>query len=160
MAGIGQMAQVFQIQMFVSRYQLFTLDSEGIYQKVQKIVRHGPVIYKTAYGTYLAFFNLFLYLLHQIDAADGIVYHDVGISRYLDAITTVHFVAREDDTNIGFDNIFDKHQVIIFPMFGQFDETGHFTIWQFHYKVLQMVGIFFLCVFQKQADSQVEPVVA
>jgi len=48
--------QIFQVKVFVSRYQLFVPDSESVYQEVQKIIGHGAVIDETAYGTYLVAF--------------------------------------------------------------------------------------------------------
>lgn len=52
------MPQVFHIEVFVARNQFLAVDAEGIYKEVQKIVGHGAVVYKTADGSYLAFFTL------------------------------------------------------------------------------------------------------
>lgn len=59
MIGVRQVTQIFQVKVFVSRYQLFVPDSESVYQEVQKIIGHGAVIDETAYGTYLALFDFF-----------------------------------------------------------------------------------------------------
>ena len=118
MIGVRQVTQIFQVKMFVSRYQLFVPDSESVYQEVQKIIGHGAVIDETAYGTYLALFDFFLYLFHQVDTVDRVVYHNIGISRYLDTITAIYFVSGENDVYVRFDNIFDKHQIILSAMLG------------------------------------------
>ena len=76
---IGQMPQVFHVEVLVAGYQLLTVDAESVYQKVQKIVGHGTVVYKTADCSYLALFNLTLYLLYNLGCIGRFIYQYIRI---------------------------------------------------------------------------------
>ena len=63
LVGIGQMPQILHVEVLVSRHQLPAVYAVGIYQKVEEVLGHGAVVYKTAHGAYLAFLYLLLHLL-------------------------------------------------------------------------------------------------
>lgn len=102
---IGQMPQVFHIEVFVARNQFLAVDAEGIYKEVQEIVGHGAVVHKTADGSYLAFFHFAFHLLYNFGCVGGLVYQYVRIPRNLDAVAAVHIVAGEYRVDIGFDDV-------------------------------------------------------
>ena len=76
---VGQMPQVLHVEVLVAGYQLLTVDAESVYQKVQKIVGHGTVVYKTADCSYLALFNLTLYLLYNLGCIGRFIYQYIRI---------------------------------------------------------------------------------
>ena len=162
---IGQMPQVFHIEVFVARNQFLTVDAEGIYKEVQKIVGHGAVVHKTADGSYLAFFHFAFHLLYNFGCVGGLVYQYVRIPRNLNAVAAVHIVAGEYRVDIGFDDILDEHQVVVLPVLGQFDEAGHLAVGQLHHEVLGSSS--FVCLslcalvsFRIQSYGKVQAVVA
>ena len=76
---IGKGRQVFQIQMLVTRHKFFPVDSQRFYQGIQKIIRHFPVIHKTADGPNLTFLHLLLQFFHHA-LCRYIIYKHVGIT--------------------------------------------------------------------------------
>ena len=76
---VGQVAQVFHVEVLVARNQLLAVDAEGVYQKVQKVIRHGAVVHKTADGSYLALLYLCLYLLYDIGFDNVLDEHQIVV---------------------------------------------------------------------------------
>ena len=157
---VGQVAQVFHVEVLVARNQFLAVDAEGVYQKVQKVIRHGAVVHKTADGSYLALLYLCLYLLYDLGGIGRFVYQYVRIPRDLDAIAAVHVIAGENRVDIGFDNVLDEHQIVVLVLFGKLDETGHLAVRQLHHEILRMVGVARQSAFGMQAYGKVKAVVA
>ena len=153
------MTQVFKIEMFVARNQFLSVYLEGIYKEVQKVRWHAAVVYKTAYSSYFAFLHFFLHLFHKVGGAGSIVYQYIGIPGDFNAITGVHIVSREDEADIGLYDILNKHQVIVVPLFGKFDETGHFAIRHLHYEILHMIRVGLLRAVHEETYCEIKPVV-
>ena len=109
LVGIGQMPQILHVEVLVSRNQLAAVDMESVYQEIKKILRHGTVVHKAAYISYLAFLYFSLYLFDDFGSVGGIVYQYIRIARNLDAITAVHFITGEDGIQIGLDDVFNEH---------------------------------------------------
>ena len=80
LVGIGQMPQILHVEVLVSRHQLPAVYAVGIYQKVEEVLGHGTVVYKTAHGAYLAFLYLLLHLLDDFGGIGGIVYQNIRIA--------------------------------------------------------------------------------
>ena len=80
LVGIGQMPQILHVEVLVSRHQLPAVYAVGIYQKVEEVLGHGAVVYKTAHGAYLAFLYLLLHLLDDFGGIGGIVYQNIRIA--------------------------------------------------------------------------------
>ena len=151
------MAEVLQVEVFVARHQFVTVYPVSVYQKFQEIGWHGTVVDEAAHSASLSFFDFRLQLLYDFVAACGIVYQDIRVARNLDAIAAVHPIAWEDSRQIGFDDVFDEHQVVVFTLFRQFDEAGYLAVGQLHYEVLRLCIRHILLV---EAYCQVEAVVA
>ena len=77
--GIGQMPEVFHIEVLVARHQFLPVDVESVYQEVQEIVRYGTVIYKAADGPYLALLYFRLHLLYYLGGIGRLVYQNIRI---------------------------------------------------------------------------------
>ena len=59
---VGKMTQVFKIQVLVAGDKFITLNMEGVYQKVQKVMRHTTVVdEKESIFNYVAKKDLLLY---------------------------------------------------------------------------------------------------
>ena len=71
--------QVFQVQMLVARHKLFPVDSQRLYQGIQKIIRHFPVIYKTTDSANLPLLHLLLQFFHHA-LCRYIIYKHIGIT--------------------------------------------------------------------------------
>ena len=69
---------------------------ESIYQKIEEVLWHKPVVYETAYGTYLTLFYLLFHLLYQVGSACGIFDQDIGIAGNFEAITAIDIVPGEN----------------------------------------------------------------
>ena len=127
--GIRKFRQILQIQMLVSRNQLIGIQFKRIHQILKEVGWHMTVVYKTADCPYLAFLYLLLQLLyHHFSRSRLVIDHDIGISRNLAAITTIHLIPRKHQSDIQFDNVFHIHQVIITLMLRKFHKTGNFAI--------------------------------
>ena len=93
---VGEVTQVFQIQMLVAGDKLVTLDAEGVHQKIEEVLRHGAVVDEAADVADLAFLYFFLQLGYKVGAAGGVVNQDVSVAGDLDAVAGVDVVAGED----------------------------------------------------------------
>lgn len=154
------MPQVFQVQVFISRNQFAAVDMESVYQVVEEVLRHGTVVHKAADISYFALFHLGLHLFYDFGSIGGIVYQYIRIARNLDTITAVHIITGKDHIQIGLDDIFDEHQVIVVPHFGQFDETGYFAVGLLHYEVLRTSGSTGRQSFQVKAYGQIQAIIS
>ncbi len=74
------MPQIFHGEVLVARNHLPAVYAVGIYQKVEEVLRHGAVVYKTAHGAYLAFLYLLLHLFDDFGGIGGIVYQNIRIA--------------------------------------------------------------------------------
>lgn len=90
---VGEVTQVFQIQMLVAGDKLVTLDAEGVHQKIEEVLRHGAVVDEAADVADLAFLYFFLQLGYKVGAAGGVVNQDVSVAGDLDAVAGVDVVA-------------------------------------------------------------------
>ena len=154
LTGIRQMSQILQVQVFVSRNQIITIDAKCIDQKLQIIRRHLSVIHKTAYSTYFTLFHLFTQLFHHNFGTGCIIHENIGVTRYLATITAIQIIARKHTVDIRLYNIFHIHQVKVFSLSGKFYETGNFAIRQF-----DNIVFLFPRVFARHAYRQIQTVV-
>ena len=67
------MTQVFKIQVLVAGDKFITLNMEGVYPKVQKVMRHTTVVDETADVTDLTFLHFLLELSDKVGTAGGVV---------------------------------------------------------------------------------------
>ena len=81
---VGEVTQVFQIQMLVAGDKLVTLNAEGVHQKIEEVLRHGAVVDEAADVADLAFLYFFLQLGYKVSAAGGVVNQDVSVAGDLD----------------------------------------------------------------------------
>ena len=93
---VGEVTQVFQIQMLVAGDKLVTLDAEGVHQKIEEVLRHGAVVDEAADVADLAFLYFFLQLGYKVGAAARVLDQDVSVAGDLDAVAGVDVVAGED----------------------------------------------------------------
>lgn len=154
---VGEMAQVFQIEVLVAWDELVTLDAEGVYEEVPKVLWHGAVVDKTAYVAYLAFLHFPFQLGYEVGAAGGVVNQNVGIAGDFDAVARVDVVAGEDEIEVRLDDVFGEHQIVVLFVRRKLDEAGHFGIGLLHDEVIGGVR---LGVFQIDTDSKIKPVVS
>ena len=133
--------------MFIARHQLAFIDVVCLHQVGKEIVWHGAVVNKTTHIANLTLLDLLFYLFDNLVGVGGIVYQNIGIARYLDAIAAIYLIAGKDDIEIGLDDVFDEHDVVVLANHGELDEARHLAIGQFHYKVSHAVvwhRLFFL----------------
>ena len=138
---IGQMRQVFKIEMLVTRNQLIAIDVKGIHKEFQIVHRHLAVIHKTTYRPYLALLHLLFQLLYHLFRTFGIIDKNIGITRYLATIAAIQLIAGKHTVNICLDDILHIHQIEILTHPGKLDETGHFAIWQFDDIIFLLTGV-------------------
>lgn len=79
--------------MFVTGDKFVTVDAEGVDQKVEEVLRHGSVVDEAADVAYFALFYFLFQLCHEVGAAGGVVYQDIGIAGDFDAVAGVDVVA-------------------------------------------------------------------
>lgn len=154
------MAQVFEVQVLVAGDEFVTVDAEGVDQKVEEVLRHGTVVDKAADVAYLAFFYLLFQLSYEVGAAGGVVYQNVGVTGYFDAVARIDVVAGENKVEVRFDDVLGEHDVIVVSTGRKFDETGHFGVRLLHDEIerLPVGGVpVFLRI---ESDGKVEPVVS
>lgn len=89
------MTQVFKIQVLVAGDKFITLNMEGVYQKVQKVMRHTTVVDETADVTDLTFLHFLLELSDKVGTAGGVVNQYVSVTGDFDAVAGINIVAGE-----------------------------------------------------------------
>ena len=130
------MAQVFEVQMLITGDKFVTLNTEGIHKEVQEFRRHSTVVDETADITDLAFLHFLLELGDEVGTAgSGVVNQYISITGDFDAVAGVDIVAGEDQVEVCLNDVFGKHQIMIFLARRKFDEAGHFGVGLFHHKV-------------------------
>ena len=156
---VGKMTQVFEVQMLITGDKFVTVDAEGVDQKVEEVLRHGSVVDEAADVAYFALFYFLFQLCHEVGAAGGVVYQDIGIAGDFDAVAGVDVVAGKNEVEVRFDDVFGEHDIKVVVMGRKFDETGHFGVRLFHDEIrwLPVGGVLF--IFQIKTDSEVEPVI-
>ena len=133
---------------------------ESVYQEIKKILRHGTVVHKAAYISYLAFLYFSLYLFDDFGSVGGIVYQYIRIARNLDAITAFYIIAREDNIQISLDDILYEHQIIVVSYFGQLYETWNFAVRLFHYEILRTSRSTGRQSFLLKTDGKIQTIIA
>ena len=134
------MTQVFKIQVLVAGDKFITLNMEGVYQKVQKVMRHTTVVDETADVTDLTFLHFLLELSNKVGTAGGVVNQYVSVTGDFDAVAGINIVAGENKVEVCLDYIFGKHQVMVFLAGWKFDEAGHFGVGLLHHEVKRLPG--------------------
>ena len=67
------MAQVFQVQVFVAGNEFVAVNVKRVYEKIQKVVRHGTVVDEAADVSYFTLLYFLLELGHKVGTAGGVV---------------------------------------------------------------------------------------
>ena len=140
------MTQVFKIQVLVARDKFIALNMEGVYQKVQKVMRHTTVVDETADVTDLAFLHFLLELGNEVGTAGGVVNQYVSVTGDFDAVAGINVVTGENQVEVCLDYIFGKHQVMIFLAGWKFDEAGYFGVGLLHYEVKGLPIFCYICI--------------
>ena len=97
---VGKMTQVFKIQVLVAGDKFITLNMEGVYQKVQKVMRHTTVVDETADVTDLTFLHFLLELSDKVGTAGGVVNQYVSVTGDFDAVAGINIVAGENKVEV------------------------------------------------------------
>ena len=69
---------------------------------------------------------------YEVGAAGGVVYQNVGVTGYFDAVARIDVVAGENKVEVRFDDVLGEHDVIVVSTGRKFDETGHFGVRLLH----------------------------
>ena len=157
---IGQFSQVLQIQVTPSHDQVIAGNAESLTDEGKEIVRHCPVVHKTAQGTDLPFlhflpnaFNDITFLIFQIN---------IGITGYLDTVTTVNYISGEDIRQVRTNNIIDKHDVELPFVLRQLYKARYLGIGYLHQCIMifrRLISFQFPLAFLYHADHQIQTAV-